>query len=340
MRDLRHLLLTRASARLGALHAFLAIALLGSCVSSSPAPPKLSPGESILEAAESATERGDWRAAAHYWNRVLLESEEPGPRPYLETARALYELGDEEGSQILLDRGIELFPRDVELHLMRGVLLRERGFRRAAELDFHEVTELDPENAEAWFELGRVLYELDLPVRAAACLKERVRLAGEEEETLYLLGRAWAENGRLEEAVDCFETGLDSPDVSAERLVEAASIVSSERFKRVREPFLECALRWVDRAIEADPQHAEANYVRGRLLEIGGRGKEALVAYERAVELDNFHLPAMARVADLYAREGQIARADQMIDRALDLNLTTSRREMLERLRASWHSQP
>ncbi len=311
-----------------------AIALTGACISSTPS---LSEGEDVQQAAESATRRGDWRSAAHYWNQALLEGESSGPRPYLETARALDELDDPEGAQVLLDRGIELFPDDVELHLMRGRLLRRRGFRRAAELDFREVTEIAPENREAWFQLGRVLVELDLPARAAICLREHMKLVGADPEAQFLLGRAWADHGELALAVESFSAGLADPDCDVELLVAAASRVAEDRFARVCEPHLACALDWVDRALEIDPQYAEASHVRGCLLTLSGEDELAIEAFERAVELDNFHLPAMTRLAELYARRGDVARADGVIDRALDLNIASGRRLMLERLRASWH---
>ena len=96
------------------------------------------------------------------------------------------------------------------------------------------------------------------------------------------------------------------------------------------------AVGWARRAVELDPQHAGAHFELGRLLRVQGYDDQALLAFERAVELDNFHLPAMTSVAELYAGRGELARADSMIDRALDLNIADSRRRVLERLRASW----
>lgn len=310
------------------------VAALALCGWACTARPEAPVDRSAEATARAATARGDWSAAARLWNELLVAG--GGPEPYLETARALWNLRDEETAQALLDRGIALHPEDPGLHMLRGKLLRKRGFRRAAELDFSEVTELAPEDAEAWLELGRVLLELDLPVRAALCLEHHLKLAGPNPEASFLLGRSCAESGELAAAVESFDTSLgDTATVT--RLVSAAGAVADERHADECAPYAERALAWVDRALEIDPQNAEASYVRGCLLEILRRDADALAAHERAVELDNFHLLAMTRAAELYARMGDVQRADRMIDRALDLNIASSRRRTLERLRESWH---
>ncbi len=304
----------------------------GACTSA----PSRTPDLTVLRAAEAATGRSDWQAAAHYWNEAIIHSREPGPRPYLEAARAMWKLEDEEAAQAFLDRGIQLFP-DVELHLLRGKLLCSRGFRRAAEKDFQEVTELSPEHAEAWLLLGQALLDLSLPMRAAVSLQHHVRLQGPSEEALFLLGRACAEGGELSAAMKNFGEALGNWDATPEQLVEAATLVTDERFGSTCDPFLGDALGWVDRALAIDPQYAEGHFVRGRILETRGEEEKALQAHLRAVELDTFHLPAMTHAAGVYARRGEIESADRMIDRALDLNLSDARRSQLERLRASWH---
>jgi tetratricopeptide (TPR) repeat protein len=296
-----------------------------------------SPSPKLLHAAKAATDREDWRAAAHFWNQAISQSTEPGPRPYLEAGRAMWKLEDVEAAQAFLDRGIQLFPGDIELHMLRGKLLCSRGFRRAAESDFLEVTELQPDHTEAWLLLGQVLLDLSLPVRAAVCLQHHVRLQGPSEEALFMLGQACAEGGDLAPAMESFGAALSGWDAPPDRLVEAAIHVTDERFEETRGPFLDRALAWVDRALAIDPQHAEGHFVRGRLLEFQGDEEGALGAYLRAVELDNFHLLAMTHAAEIYARRGDVAGADRLIDRALDLNIAASRRSMLERLRESWH---
>jgi tetratricopeptide (TPR) repeat protein len=297
----------------------------------------LPPNWTVVEAAEAATEREDWAAALDYWNRALIESRGSDPRPYLEKARAMWALDDEEGAQILLDRGLERYPSDRGLRLLRGELLTKRGFHRAAERDFLFAVEVDPECSESWLQLARVQLELDLPGSAEVGLERHLELGGTDTDAQFLLGRACAENGKLEKAMASFRTAFASGRVGVEELVLAASVVTLERFELVHTPYLGEALGWVDRALARQPQHAEASYVRGMILELERDDVAAAEAYSRAVELDNFHLLAMTRLARTYARLGEIRRADAMIDRALELNIAASRRRMLERVRESWH---
>jgi tetratricopeptide (TPR) repeat protein len=296
------------------------------------------PNWTVVEAAEAATESEDWAAALDYWNRALIDTRGAKPEPYLEKARAMWELDDEEGAQILLDRGIERFPSDFDLRLLRGKLLCARGFERAAESDFLFAVELDPQSAEAWLLLARAQLALDRSANAEGGLDRHVELTGGgESDALYLLGRACADNGRLDKSMASFRRWFATGSADVEQLVEAASVVTRELYVDESGPYLDQALVWIDRALARQPQHAEACYVRGMILELKGDDVGAAEAYSLAVSLNDYHLPAMTRLASTYARLGDIARADAMIDRALALNIVASRRRMLERVRDTWH---
>ena len=290
----------------------------------------------ITEAAEAATAREDWPAALEFWNRAMLETRGNEPRPYLEKARALWMLDDEEAAQILLNRGIDRYPDEHQMRLLRGRLLCERGYERAAEHDFLSAVEIDPDCAESWLLLARVQLELDRPANAETGFDRHIELSGGDSDAWFLLGRACSENGKLDKAVECFRGAFESGAVSVSQLVLAASVVTLEDLGPPDPEHVEQALTWIDAALGRQPQHAEGWYVRGMLFELRDDDMLAAVSYSRAVELDGFHLLAMTRLACTYARIGEIERANAMIDRALGLNIAASRRRMLERVRASW----
>ena len=291
---------------------------------------------SLLEAARAASAREDWPAALDYWRRAIERPENQDPLPYREAARALIGLGEIESAQLMLDRGIELFPEDVELRLMCGQLLCDRGFRRAAELNYQVVVRKAPRHADAWLSLAEVQLDLDLPANAKRAVDRYIELEGPCTEALYLRGSIRAQIGDLSGAMTDFSGAFADPEVSGERLTTAAAVVTEERYSEADEETLLLACSWTERALEMDPQDAEASYVKGMIHEQQGDDLGAVEAYERSVELVN-HLLAMTRLAQAYARLGEFDRADAMIDRALDLNVHASHRRMLERVRRAWH---
>lgn len=314
----------------GALPAGLLLAL-GGCATA-PSTGNLS----TTEAAHRASEEKDWPAAAEFWNRAIVETGGSDAEHYLECARARWNLADEEGAQRLLDRGLERYPRDRELLLLRGQLLCSRGFHRAAERDFMSAVEVDPNDAEGWLMLSRAQLELDLPVRAARGLHRYIELAGADVDALFLLGRACAENGELEEALNSFRGSFDRGDADAERLVDAASLVTLGQFVEGCESQIPEARGWIERAIVLDPSNSEAHFVHGIILELDGKEREALDAYQQCVAIDPKHLRGYHRLARAYARMGEIASADATIDHAIRVNRAPSSRRWLEGLRTGW----
>ena len=292
--------------------------------------------QTLTEAAEAATEREDWVVALDYWRRAIEQVGDEDPRPYREAARALIALGEIESGQLMLDRGIEMFPEDVELRLMCGKLLCDRGFRRAAELNYRIAVQEDPGRASAWLRLAEVQLNLDLPENANLAVERYIELAGPDTQSLYLRGRVRAKTGDLKGALESFAEAFAGTDINIDQLVVAATVVTEERYSGTTVENLVQACGWADRALEIDPQNAEASYVKGMIMEQIGDDLAAVEAYERAVELVD-HLLAMTRLAQTYARLGEFDRADKMIQRALELNVHASHRRMLERVRRAWH---
>ncbi|QDU65007.1 tetratricopeptide repeat protein [Engelhardtia mirabilis] len=307
--------------------------------------------------AEMASARGDWVLAADLWNRLRHATYADRSRPHLETASALAELGREDDALALLDHAIELFPGDKRLLARRGRLLAAMGFRRAAELDLEEAVESAPDDPTVWAALGAVQLELDQPRRAAASFDRVIALdraipdgiseegdpsdsnhptwlGGIDRPAAYqLAARAQRELGDFLRAHELYALAIEySAEPSNELLVEAASLHTDRDDDAGECPNLDQAVCWIELATERDPQCERAAFVLGCLLERQGRNEEAVVAYRRAVEIDNLHLGALTNLALLHERLGENTRCSAMAERALMLETDPHRREALERL--------
>ena len=298
------------------------------------------------ERAELASARGDWVLAADLWNRLRHRTYSDRSRPHLETASALAELGREDDALALLDHAIELFPGDKRLLARRGRLLASMGFRRAAELDLEQAVESAPSDPTVWAALGAVQLELDQPRRAAWSFERVIALdpgdrveggaqwvGGIDRPTAYqLAARAQRELSEIQQAHELYALAIDySDEPTTALLVEAASL-HTDAADDGQCPDLGQAVGWIELATARDPQCERAAFVLGCLLERQGRSEEAIVAYRRAVEIDNLHLGALTNLALLHEKLGEYARCAAMAQRALALETDGRRREALSRL--------
>jgi tetratricopeptide (TPR) repeat protein len=124
-----------------------------------------------------------------------------------------------------------------------------------------------------------------------------------------------AESGSSEEAVQVVEaSGLDltlsSNSIVLRILADQLAALGQH----------EKALGLVDQALAEHPDEAVFYELRGRALLAAGRAEPALVAYERALELDAGSWRALAGLAALAAEAGDPTRALALYDRALEIS--------------------
>jgi len=78
------------------------------------------------------------------------------------------------------------------------------------------------------------------------------------------------------------------------------------------------ARRRVDAALAAHPEQADFHALRGRVLRAAGAAADAQTAFQRALELEPAHAPALVGLAELAAASGDEAGALALYERALD----------------------
>jgi tetratricopeptide (TPR) repeat protein len=120
--------------------------------------------------------RGDTRdASAHLMQALDLDPDLIEARWRL--ARVLAATGDEDGAEALLARGLQRDPRAWRLHAERARIHDERRDSRSAALTWHEVTSLAPDNADAWYRLGRARLALNDDAGALDAFRRAVALS-------------------------------------------------------------------------------------------------------------------------------------------------------------------
>lgn len=295
-------------------------------------PRRLPPIANPRAVAEVATREKNWSVAAARWHEVYLEEGDQSSQPCVETARALMMLEDPTSAVQMASLGLERFPNDVALLDIKGQALRQRGFRRAAEECYVSLLALEPKRVSALLALARLRIELRRESEALTLLRDAIQLTGGDADSYALLARAASATGDACGAFEAYEKLFLIRDGTVDELVAASTLSLDGTLCRVQPDAQLTCERWLQRAIEKDPQCTRAHFGLGVLREELGRPDEAIANYRRAVETDPSCLMALTNLAVLYASLGDTENTLDMVTRALKFETDGQRRKALMRL--------
>jgi tetratricopeptide (TPR) repeat protein len=227
-------------------------------------------------------------------------------------ARAAGQLGDFERAVIHYRGALRAGRGSTEAGALLAELYAAQGNRQLALDVARRYVTSRPEDPEAYRLAARVArrtgrYDVcrealarlaELPGQAPVALAEEIALES-------ALRGAEAALAVLRSASLDLTDPANAPVLRA--LLEQLAVLESHESTRER----------VDAALRAHPQQAVFHELRGRALRAAGAPAETLrAAFERAVELDPQHAPALAGLAELAARANDVDRALALYDRA------------------------
>jgi tetratricopeptide (TPR) repeat protein len=227
-------------------------------------------------------------------------------------ARAAEQLGDFERAVIHYRGALRAGRGSTEAGALLAELYAAQGNRQLALDVARRYVTSRPEDPEAYRLAARVArrtgrYDVcrealarlaELPGQAPVALAEEIALES-------ALRGAEAALAVLRSASLDLTDPANAPVLRA--LLEQLAVLESHESTRER----------VDAALRAHPQQAVFHELRGRALRAAGAPAETLrAAFERAVELDPQHAPALAGLAELAARANDVDRALALYDRA------------------------
>lgn len=193
-----------------------------------------------------------------------------------------------------------------------GNCLRDLGESERALECFQSVTEIEPENSDAWINQGVVLDNLGQAEEAIACYDAALRLAPDDVD-------AWANRGNslralreYSEAIDCYEKALTLNPNSRAALVGRGICVAE-----LGDP--QRGLQLLDQC-QSDPPFPPLLIERATILTQLKRYEEAIADIDRAVRLGANFPEAWSNRGECLVRLGQFPEAVESFEKALAKN--------------------
>jgi len=221
---------------------------------------------------------------------------------WLLQARFLEHEGDAPGALELLERAVDRWPLDADLHVLAGLCHGDRERFDLAEQAYRRALALERVSGTLLF-LGQALDRQDREDEALACLREALEVDPNDDEVLYNMGRCLRTTGDLEAAAAHLRRaiGID-PDYAIAHAELANVLRMLGRTRQARRHYEAAArlrpddglalARWADflsehggssaaveprfaRAVKLAPQDPSVHFYYGRHLLRAGRYVEA-----------------------------------------------------------------
>lgn len=229
--------------------------------------------------------------------------------------------GDADRACNLYRRAIEVAPHSVKAHLNLGIALEGRD-PVAAQAAYEQALAIEPDNAAAQYNLGKLFYSLGRPAEADQRLRRALESRPDFPEARVVRGYALHALGELEAAAAELESGIAArPQDDAARAtllqIRAAITVRSaaEHHKAGR---VDAAQAGYEAALELDPHNPEALFNLAGLHASHGRQGAAISAYRRLIDDNPRHAPALCNLAVALTQLGQTPEALEYYRRAIN----------------------
>jgi len=230
------------------------------------------------------------------------------PYSFLRAGMANQRTGDHAGAIRLFRRGMEIAPKEPELHNALGWSLFQEGRSEEAVAAYERALAVDPKHVKSHNNLALALVDLGRLEDAARHFE--ASLAIEPKAEIYSdLGFTLARLGKDAEAQKVFARALAiDPDCPSAHFNMAVVAVQGGDFRTAEAHYR--------RALPARPTPETYNGL-GFVLARQGRTDEAIAEYQRAIAADANFVPAYNNLGQALTQQGRLAEAEKVYRESL-----------------------
>jgi predicted O-linked N-acetylglucosamine transferase (SPINDLY family) len=214
-----------------------------------------------------------------------------------------------------LAKALKIAPKSADVLANQGGVLARMGRLAEARQSLDQALQLQPGHPVAHTNLGNLLRDTNQPADAIVHFEAALKQAPQMVAARIGLSLSLQAAGRDKEAAAVSDSLQQGHPNSPEALVLQGRLCLAKKDHAGAEKALAAALA-------ADPANAEAHYLLGNVLMLGGRWKEAVESYQRAVNADANDVRArwslvMAQVPPVFADAAQVPKARSNFTRML-----------------------
>jgi len=197
---------------------------------------------------------------------------------YLIGALRAFKLKDLDLAEHRLDKAFIESGEDVPyLYLLAGHIAHARGAVKEAEKAWKKVLELEPENAEAWNNLGVLYRKYGDKEKALAAFQEAENKAPDRPDIPYNIGNLYKSNGDLDKAVTYYNRAIQVDPDYAPAFNNLGTLYESKKER-------DKALEVFRRGLSADSGDASLRFNMGLVYQEEERWDDAREAFDTALK--------------------------------------------------------
>ncbi|MCP4329590.1 MAG: tetratricopeptide repeat protein [Alphaproteobacteria bacterium] len=205
-----------------------------------------------------------------------------------------------------------LSPPDQRKALGEAVDLQNAGRLTDAERLLRRILQLDPDNTDAWLNMGNLLNHQGKLEDASAAFRKVVARNPDNAQGHLNLGACLDNSGRREDAIVCYRRALSiRPDYTIALANLGKALCEKGDFRQ--------AMTELERAVELTPDYAKAHLHLGRAQKMLGNAKAAIAAFTKADALVSDSVVTLMELAGAQRQGGKADEAVATLGRVLEL---------------------
>ena len=201
------------------------------------------------------------------------------------------------------------FPSSFILHNIVGAANQGLGELDEAIESYREAISINPNFAEAYYNMGNVLHEQNKLLEAVSSLKKAVSIKPNYSEAFNNMGNALQDLGKLEEAIQAYNTAIRINPNFAEALNNMG--VALRAYGKLKE-----AIQAYNQALSIRSDYVEALNNKGNAYKDQGRLEKAIDVYKKAISFRPDYIEAWSNGADALEKWNRLEQLELWLAKA------------------------
>jgi tetratricopeptide (TPR) repeat protein len=246
-----------------------------------PAAPAISPeAAQALQKAKSLADAGNHPQAIELYKAFLAKDPTGNPAVYYYLGKSLFETGDDGAAAQAFAKGLELKPDMKGAHFFLGNLSLRQEDAEGAAAEYQKELALSPDSDTVLYNLGQALIKSGKYDEAITALDKASSINPQKPEPLMALASAYAQKGDKAKSDEMYQK------VAAIDPRNAAILFYNVGVKAWNENRGKDATQAYQKAVEIDPNYAQAHRELGRALMAQQDFKGALAHFQEYLKLE------------------------------------------------------